>query len=89
LHFLQTSLCRRLGDCRQEDGAMNCLRHPLGRLKSPMTVEKNAGNNVCQVAPNICTSSVWNLLYINLLASRVLAASQPLENCRPQSCDKT
>jgi hypothetical protein len=36
-----------------------------------MTEENNARYSVCQEATNICTSSVWNLLYVNLLASKV------------------
>jgi hypothetical protein len=26
----------------------------------------------CRAAPNICWSSVWNLLHVNLLTSRIL-----------------
>jgi len=73
LHCVLTSFYRRLGTCRQVDGAMNDLQRLLSRLKAPTTGENNAGHSVCQVATNICTSSVWNLLYFNLLASRVFS----------------
>jgi hypothetical protein len=61
--ILKTSLTRQ-----------NCKHtiHHLNQCCTNIVCQVTQATKICVVAPNVCGSSVWNLLYFTLLAPRIL-----------------